>query len=161
MGRKVSLNLQQEDSMKKCTLLSICLVLLAAPLFCPPSARAIEGFPGSSWGELRQEFPVNRNGNRDNLFLQGWVEQGIDWKRWGNFYLNTYATVRYKWDSQALDWNNSIGPGAGVGITYISPKGDNIKFGCEYIYDQFYRSGDNEQKVVLYMRWFTYWNLKK
>lgn len=147
--------------MKNRITLSVCMILLTALSICPFSAWAVEGFPGSSWGELRQDIPFKRNDKRDNLFLQGWIEQGIDWKRWGNLYLNTYATLRYKWDSQALDWNNSIGPGAGVGLTYISPKGDNIKFGCEYIYDQFYRSGDNDHKVVLYMRWFTYWNLKK
>lgn len=147
--------------MKKSTLLTLCVLFLAATAFWPPPARAIEGFPGSTWGELRQDFPLDRNDNRDNLYLQGWIEQGIDWKKWGNLFLNTYATVRYEWDSQGADWNNSIGPGAGIGLSYITPKGDNIKFGCEYIYDQYYRSGETDQKVVLYMRWFTYWNLKK
>lgn len=137
------------------------LILVAVAVFGASSAQAIEGFPGSSWGELRQDFPISRSGDHNNLFLQGWVEQGIDWKKWGNFYLNTYATIRYKWDSQALDYNNAIGPGAGIGISYIGPNGDNIKFGCEYIYDQYFRNGDTEQKIVLYLRWFTYWNLKK
>lgn len=137
------------------------LLIFTASLAATPSAYAIEGFPGSSWGELRQDFPLNKSDAAKNLFLQGWVEQGIDWKKWGNFYLNTYATIRYKWDSRALDYNNAIGPGAGIGISYLSPKGDNVKFGCEYIYDQYFRNGDTDQKVVLYMRWFTYWNLKK
>ncbi|MHC1698490.1 MAG: hypothetical protein AB9919_10615 [Geobacteraceae bacterium] len=147
--------------MKTRDTLIISLIVLAATVFVTPLAQAIEGYPGSSWGELRQDFPLNNNDVSNNLFLQGWVEQGIDWKRWGNFYLNTYATLRYKWDSRALDYNNSIGPGAGIGISYLSPKGDNIKLGCEYIYDQYFKNGDTDQKVVLYLRWFTYWNLKK
>jgi hypothetical protein len=141
--------------------LIICLIIFAASVFGTSSARAIEGYPGSSWGELRQDLPLNKSNTHNNLFLQGWIEQGIDWKKWGNYHLNTYATLRYKWDSYGLDYNNSIGPGAGIGISYISPAGDNIKFGCEYIYDQYFRNGDTDQKIVLYMRWFTYWNLKK
>jgi len=147
--------------MKMRNLFPICLLLLTMSTLLPSGAGAIEGYPGSTWGELRQDFPLDRNKGRDNLYLQGWIEQGVEWKRWGNYHLTTYATVRYEWDSLGQDWNNSVGPGAGIGISYITPKGDNIKLGCEYIYDQHFRTGDDEQKVVLYLRWFSYWNLKK
>ncbi len=97
----------------------------------------------------------------DNLILSGWIEQGVTWKRWENIRLDTYATIRYEWDSEELDWNNSFGPGVGIGITFFTPKGDNLKLGLEYIWDRFYKSNRTDKKAVAYMRWYGWWDLKK
>lgn len=125
----------------------------------PVCAYAIEGYPGSTWGELRKELPMHDG--QENLILDGWVEQGIDWQRWGNIRLNTYATVRYKLDSEGLDWNNSIGPGLGIALNHITPKGNQIRFGVEYINDRFFKSKRTDEKTIIFLKWFQYWDLKK
>lgn len=139
------------------TLLSLIVVF---PSVCP----AIEGFPGSTWGELRQDLPNDEgpDGPRD-LYLQGYVEQGVDWTRWGNLRFNTYGILRYKWDSEALDYNNSLGPGLGIGLLHVTPNGNYVKLGVEHIWEIFYRGANarNEEKTLLYLRWFQWWDLKK
>lgn len=125
--------------------------------FAPSEGRAVEGYPGSTWGELRWE---NTRHGQDNLLLNGWVEQGVDWVRWGGVRLNTYGTIRYKWDSEGLDWNNSVGPGVGVALTGVDSGGDQIKVGIEYIWDSFYESGRTEEKAVLFMKWYGWWDIK-
>ena len=128
-------------------------------LFIPSNALAIEGFRGQTWGELRYEFPKDGD---EFFFGQGWLRQGIDWPHWGIFTLNTYATIRYRWeDSGDIDWANSIGPGAGIALELYSPKGITMSWGAEYIWDRFYRAGYTEQKAVIYMGWYGWWDLKK
>lgn len=133
----------------------IAFLFVLAPL----TASAIEGFPGSTWGELRQELPIH-NGE-ENLILQGWIEQGIDWHHWGSVKLNTYATLRYNWDSEGLDWNNSIGPGIGIALNRITPAGNQIRFGAEFITERFWKTDRTEEKAIIFVKWFQYWDLKK
>lgn len=85
----------------------------------------------------------------------------MDWVKWGNTTLNTYATLRYSVDTEKLDWNSHIGPGVGIGIDTYIPKGLAASWGVEFIWDKFYESARTEQKVVVYMNWFGWWDLKK
>ncbi|NJD55318.1 MAG: hypothetical protein FIA94_02815 [Nitrospirae bacterium] len=118
-------------------------------------------YPGSTWGDLRYEIP---NGGDSNLILEGWIRQGITWKRWereGRTYiLNPYLKVKYKWDSEGLDWNNYISPGAGVALDMESPKGPLLSWGVEYSWENDFRSGDDVHKVEVFMRWYAWWDLK-
>jgi hypothetical protein len=137
---------------------SLQLVLLVASLaLAPRGASAFVGFRGSTWGDMREEIP--RTGN-DNLILQGWIKQGVDWARWGNTTLNTYATLRYKVDTQKLDWNNSVGPGFGISLDAYTAGGLSAQVGIEYIWDRFFQSERNEQKVAFYVGWYGWWDLK-
>ncbi len=146
----------------------VLLYLFIMVLSFTSGAAAIEGFPGSTWGELRQNLPNQRgaDGPRD-LYLQGYIEQGIDWKHWGPLRLNTYGILRYQWDSEPLFYNNDIAPGVGIGLLHVSSMGDYVKFGVEHIWDRFYRGGGGgagahtEEKTLLYVRWFQWWDLKK
>jgi hypothetical protein len=122
------------------------------------SVHAIEGFPGSTWGELRWELPKD---GENNLILRGWIEQGVDWTKWGNLRLNTYVTVRYVLDSEKNDFNNSIGPGVGLAFSLIDKRGDQLKAGAEYIWDRFLESDRTEEKAVVFMKWYGWWDLKK
>lgn len=140
--------------------MAILLVFLTVFLFISANTYAIEGFSGSTWGELRYEHLARGEGESD-LILRGWVKQGVDWARWGHTTLNTYLTVRYVWDSEKLDWNNSLGPGAGIEIDTYIPKGPYLSWGVEYLWDRFYRSSETEQKVVVFMNWYGNWDLKK
>lgn len=137
--------------------LAIASMLLCLAL-CADGASAIVGLRGQTWGEARQELP--RNGD-SNLLLQGWLRQGVDWARWGSLTLNTYATLRYKADTERLDFNNSVGPGVGISLEAYSPKGAVAAFGVEYVWDRFFEADRTDEKVVLYVNWYGWWDLKK
>jgi hypothetical protein len=141
----------------------VALVLLCLSL-CSGSAFAIVGFRGSTWGDLRGELPKEGD---SNLLLKGWVKQGVDWTKWGNVTLNTYATLRYQADTEGFDWNNSVGPGLGISLEAYSPHGVVASLGIEYIWDRYLglEAGspldEMEQKVVFYVNWYGWWDLKK
>jgi hypothetical protein len=138
----------------------IFCVLLAFFCVCVTGrAFAVEGYPGSTWGELSWEIP--KKGGEQNLLLEGWVAQGITWKKWGNISLSTYGTIRYKWDTEKLDWNNKFSPGIGTALEILSFKQFHIRVGAEYLWERFYESGHEEQKVWIYTDWYGWWNFKK
>lgn len=136
------------------SLAALCVVLWAG------SASAVVGFRGSTWGDLRQELPKDGD---SNLILQGWIKQGIDWAKWGNTTLNTYATLRYRADTEKYGWNNSIGPGVGISLEAYSSKGLVASWGVEYLWDRFFEldPAKTDQKLVIYMGWYGWWDLKK
>lgn len=141
---------------RKCIFSILVLVFL---LIFSSHAFAIEGYPGHTWGDLTWEIP--RTGGTPNLTLEGWIEQGIHWVSWGNLKLNTYASLRYKWDEEKFDWNNKISPGVGVALELYSPKQIHVRTGIEYLWERFYVSGHEEQKVYFYVTWYGWWDLKK
>ncbi len=141
---------------------SITFVILTVSLclFLTPAANAIEGYRGSTWGDLRWDLPEELD---SNLLLRGWVKQGIDWKRWGkNTTLNTYATIRYTVDTEKIDWNNKFEPGIGISLETYSPKGLGTTIGVEYIWENRFLDSDwIDQKFVIYVGWYGWWDLKK
>lgn len=132
------------------------LVVAYCLTLAPGSGLAIEGLRGSTWGDLRWDLPDEGS---DDLILRGWIRQGIDWKRWGNTLLNTYATVRYATDTRSFDWNNSVGPGIGIGLD-THQWGIGATLGIEYLWDRLYESDRTERKTVVYMTWYSSWDLK-
>jgi hypothetical protein len=122
------------------------------------SACAIEGLRGQTWGEMRQELPKDGD---SNLLLQGWIRQGVDWVKWDKVTLNTYATLRYRADSEKLDFNNSVGPGLGVALEVYCPRGVVGSLGVEYLWDRYFEADRTDQKVVLFVNWYGWWDLKK
>ena len=137
----------------------IYVLLMICCIAIPATAFAVEGYPGSSWGELYWEIP--RDGGEENLVLQGWIEQGVTLAKWENISLNTYGTIRYKWDTQKYDWNNEFSPGVGIGVDIYSIKQFHVRIGAEYLWQRFYESGHEEQKVWIYADWYGWWDLKK
>ncbi|MCM2357997.1 MAG: hypothetical protein NDI77_07605 [Geobacteraceae bacterium] len=136
----------------------LCCIALASILLSAGQAQAIEGFPGKTWGEFRYEDRLD-GGGIDNTLLYGWIEQGVYWFSWREIKLNTYGTVRYKWDEKGLDWNNSVGPGVGIALEKFFPKGAYVRGGAEFLWDRLYKSGESEQKAVLYVNWYGWWDL--
>jgi len=142
-----------------------CIIYVLLALFCiavPVTASAIEGYPGSSWGQLYWDIPTKEG--KQNVVLEGWIEQGVTWVKWdkphGDILLNTYGTIRYKWDDQKYDWNNKFAPGVGVGLDiYIDQF--HMRVGAEYLWERFYESGTEQQKVWIYTDWYGWWDLKK
>jgi hypothetical protein len=136
-----------------------CAVLLLLTLSIGAVDAPAIGLRGSTWGELRYDIPKE---GEDNLIWDGWIKQGIDWKRWGNTTLNTYATFRYKLDTQKYGWNNAVGPGLGISLDLYSPKGLIVTMGAEYIWErQLYNNGDYYQKTFIYLNWVGWWDLNR
>ena len=131
---------------------------ILAAFFLPAPGLAVEGFRGSTWGEIRYDLP--REGEND-LLLSGWARQGIDWKRWGDTRLSTFGILRYKWDSEKLDWNNSIGPGVGVGIDSTIRDQAVATFTVEYLWERFPESDRTDEKLLFYVNWYGWWDLRK
>jgi len=144
--------------MKRLVYGTIVLLLLCAAL--PRGATAIEGLRGATWGELRYDIPKD---GRENLLLDGWVKQGVDWTRWGNTTLNTYAKLRYRWDSEGHEWNNLLGPAVGVSLDTYVPAGLALSVGIEYTWENRLLANDNglERKAIAYVNWYGWWDLLK
>jgi hypothetical protein len=142
--------------MKKCIVHLFILLLL---MVIPCKVLAVEGYPGHTWGEMYWEIPTTKG--QHNLTLQGWVEQGVYWMKWDNWHLNTYATLHYKWDEEKNDWNNKISPGVGVSMELLSQKQVHLRAGVEYLWERYFESSREEQKVYVYTTWYGWWNLKK
>lgn len=119
----------------------------------------IVGLRGASWGELRYEIPKE---GEQNLVLDGWIKQGIDLVKWGDTSLNTYAKLRYKWDTEGLPWNNIMGPTLGISLDTYMPSGLSGSFGAEYTWEKQAFNGNDimDQKVVIYVNWYGWWDLK-
>ncbi|MBN1884324.1 MAG: hypothetical protein JW876_02210 [Candidatus Krumholzibacteriota bacterium] len=146
--------------MKRSTQLIIgaCIVAATAAAL-PAGALAIEGFRGATWGDLRWHLPEEGD---DNLVLNGWIRQGIDWAKWGNTTLNTYGILQYRWDTERLDWNNTFGPGVGIALDTYTMEGLVLSVGAEYIWEsRILGDQEIEQKAVVYMGWYGWWDLKR
>ena len=138
----------------------IIFFLVVVQLLMPSVGRAIEGLPGSSWGELYGESTSN---GYANAILNGWIRQGVAWKKWqkgsATLQLNTYITARYKWDSEGFDWNNYLGPGAGVALEMYRQNGPVASWGVEHIYQINYRSADNAPYTASFKDWSHWWDI--
>ncbi len=137
------------------------MVLILVMLAGAGRPRAeILGLRGATWGELRYEVPKE---GPDNLVLDGWVKQGLDVLKWGNTSLNTYAKLRYKWDSEGLPWNNVLGPTIGISLDSFVTTGLSGSLGMEYAWEQqdaFRSGGFMDQKFIIYANWYGWWDLK-
>ncbi len=136
---------------------TLVLLLMAAGA---GGARAeIAALRGASWGELRYEIPKE---GEENLVLDGWIKQGVDWAKWGNTSLNTYAKLRFKWDTEGYDWNNLMGPTLGISLDTFVPSGLSGSLGAEYAWEKHMVNGTDimDQKVLIYVNWYGWWDLK-
>lgn len=134
--------------MKKIVSGIVCMIVLCLPLY----ANAEIGYSGASWGELRHEA----GDGIDNTLLYGWIDQGIDWTEKKGFRVSTYGVLRYKLDTRKLWYNNSIAPGLGIAVRKRA-----IKIGAEYIWERYFESDTSENKAVIYINWWTGWDLKR
>jgi hypothetical protein len=137
------------------------ITLLIILLFClTGGASAIVGLRGATWGEIRYLIPRD-DGDEDNLLLDGWIRQGIDLAKWSNTTLNAYGTLRYRLDTEKTDWYNSLGPGVGVAFETFNAKGIVGSIGAEYIWEHFYEMDESDEKVVVFVNWYGWWDLMK
>jgi hypothetical protein len=138
----------------------VAAAALAAAVAAPGGAAAIEGYPGSTWGDVYWELP---SPGESDLVLEGWARQGVAWRRWrasnARLVLQTYGTLRYKWDSRGLEWNNYLGPGAGVALDLAAPRFPIVSVGVEYVHQWSTRSEVSAPYTAPFLDWFHWWDL--
>jgi hypothetical protein len=120
----------------------------------------VEGLPGSTWGNLHLDLP---SPGTTDLVLEGWARQGVAWARWeagrSQLLLQTYATLRYKWDSEGLDWNDYLGPGVGLSLDLRAPGGQQVSAGLEYVRQWNFRAGTRRPYLAPFLGWYHWWEL--
>jgi hypothetical protein len=111
---------------------------------------------------LRWEIP---NAGADDLTVEGWARQGWVLRRWKQgalaYVLSPYLRIRYKFDTLGLDWNNYLGPGAGLALDLDGVKGFQPAAGIEYAWEKNLTSPGGVHRIDLIVRWYGWWDLKK
>lgn len=125
-------------------------------------AAALDGLPGSTWGDLSWDLPGE--GDRD-VILQGWVRQGVAWRRWrageAALVLQTYGTVRYRWDRLGLPWNDHVAPGLGAAVDLAAPRMPALTAGVEWVDAWHVRSGSTTPYGALFLDWYHWWDFRR
>lgn len=130
----------------------LAVVLLAAALLAPVSARAYEpeAFPGSTWG----------NGTRDlNGFegygTQGWVRQGVQWLTFpGQITAKTFAAYNWRLRSQNRTYYDSRGPAVAIEFSKAF-----LDLGWEYSWQEFPQLDTRSENPAVYANWYKRYDL--
>lgn len=152
--------------MKK-SLIAIAALVASVGAFAQDGLKPI-GYPGSNWSVLTVNPGVIRGTAEDNnVLLQGKLEQGIDWVKFGSnkeWTFNTYASLGYSVDRNALAYNNKLVPAIGA---KISRKFDNgvLDLGLQAVHENHFRgvpagTPESGNGVQLYASYWFGWNLK-
>lgn len=154
--------------MKK-NILALSIAAMIGGLGFASSASADPvGYPGSTWSTLTFNPGVIKDTpEQDNLLLQGKIEQGIDWFKFGDdnqWKFNTYASLGYSADRNGLSYNNKLVPAVGMKVSRNFENGV-LDIGVQAVHENHFRgvnygprSGTGVQLYVSY--WFG-WDLRK
>lgn len=117
------------------------------------------GFPGSTWGTLR--FPSSQDvQEKDNLILEGAIEQGIDWFELGEWsVVNTFMQVSYAVDQEKFDYNNEIEFEVGLKLKILSLDWMCLEFGGKYILDYRWETDRHTKGTEVFLNWGASWDL--
>lgn len=145
------------------------ILIAAAILAASTSAFAQSGpigYPGSNWSVLTVNPSVIEGTPEDNnILLQGKLEQGIDWFRFGdgNWVLNTFGSVGYSVDKNQLSYNNKIVPALGIKVSRKFDQGV-IDVGTQLVHERRFRTPDGFPSsgtgVQVYVSYWFGWNLR-
>ena len=138
------------------------LALLAASV----GASAQLAYPGSNWSNLTYNSdPAAPSSERTNTLLQGNIEQGIVWKNFNGWRLNTYASMGYSADNVGYAYNNKVTPA--LGIKFQRPwDGGNLDVGVQVVHQRNFRNvptgaSNSGTGVQAYVQYWTGWDLKR
>jgi hypothetical protein len=146
------------------------IILAAVLIAVSMGANAQIAYPGSTWGELTFDPSVVDDGpENNNILFQGAIQQGIDWKKYGAWTLNTYVGASYVIDKNELFYNNRFSPQIGVKLKrahMIAGAEGQTEVGLRLVHQRTFRgvsvgqpkSGTGVQAYAQY--WFG-WNPKK
>jgi hypothetical protein len=103
----------------------ICLTIFCL-LFAAGEAKAIDGYPGSTWGII-----TDSSSNLSGSGGMGWVNQGIDWTTLpGGVELNTFAEYRFRDRSRQPQYYDAQGPAVGLEL-----KKYFLRLGVDYYWE--------------------------
>jgi hypothetical protein len=145
--------------MKK-TLVTLALVALTG------LASAQIAAPGSSWSTLTYNPSPISGLEKNNVLLQGNIEQGLVWKQFDSGWrLNTYGAVAYSRDRNSFAYNNRVTPA--LGVKFQKPFDDGmVDVGLQLANQRTYRGAtagfpSSGTGIQLYVQYWTGWDLKK
>lgn len=152
--------------MKK-SMIALALIVASVGVHAQGSVKPL-GYPGSNWSVLTfNPGVIKGSGEEDNVLLQGKLEQGIDWVKFGvnkEWTLNTYVSLGYSADKNGLIYNNKLVPAVGVKMSHGFQNGV-LDLGVQAVHENHFRGqtsgptrGSGVQAYASY--WFG-WNLGK
>lgn len=152
--------------MKK-TLIAVAMLAAVVSAFAQEGLKPL-GYPGSNWSVLTfNPGVIEGSGEEDNILLQGKLEQGIDWKKFGannEWTLNTYVSLGYSADKNGLIYNNKLVPAIGTKISRRFESGV-LDLGVQAVHENHFRgttSGPTRGSgVQVYASYWFGWNLGK
>lgn len=117
----------------------------------PASAFEIQGFPGSTWGNITYDNnKVSGSGSMGN------INQGVDWLTLpGDITLNTFAEYRYRIRSKNKQYYDTRGPALGLAL-----KKSIFQLGVDLYWEHFPELNKTYNNREFYLVWFYDWNLK-
>jgi hypothetical protein len=111
-------------------------------------------FPGETWAIVGHISPVEHG----NLIEEAYVTQGYLAKRFRKSAVIPYGELTVGHDSQHLDWENKIMPGAGVKVGI--PAGDlYTEIGLGYLRETRFNSGTTANGMKVFITTSYIWNL--
>lgn len=142
--------------------LFIALALVGLSL----SASAQLAYPGSNWSDVTvNPSVVKGTPEANNVLLQGNIEQGIVWKHFGAWRLNTFTGLNYSVDRNGLAYNNKLAPMVGVKFQHDFSSNGQLDLGVRLVHERHFRSvteGENSGTgVQAYADYWFGWNLGK
>lgn len=114
-------------------------------------------YPGFTWGGIR--YPGSQDQEeKNNLILEGALEQGIDWFSIERVIFNTFFKFKYVADNQDFAWNNSITYGVGSKIKIPFSNSGIIQFGAQFNQNKRLMSGRTKNDIIFFLNWSFWWD---
>jgi len=115
-------------------------------------------YPGYMWSQVRQPSDVfDEDGNS---IVEGALQQGVDWVQLGSdSWLNAFAEIGLKRDSDDLDWNNENKLSVGGKLRYFGVNRTLISVGAKYDLVNRTKSNKNEGGLTYFANWSSYWDV--
>jgi hypothetical protein len=148
-------------SMQRCFLkISIIILLGAVATAIVPTTWAEQEtrYPGFMWTQVRN--PSDVFDEEDNSIAEGAIQQGVDWVRLGSdTWLNTFAEIGLKRDTDELNWNNENKLSVGAKLRYFGINRTLISVGSKYDLVKRTKSNKQEDGFTYFVNLHSYWDL--
>ena len=116
--------------------------------------------PGFTWGEVR--YPSSEQAlERDDLVLEGAIDQGLDvLELSATDRLNIFGRLRYKADTEKLDFNNKLVVAGGARLLHQLSDSAVMGLGVLYEVDRRFRSARTLDGATVFMDGYGSWQLR-
>lgn len=139
--------------MKNYTVLSLIGAIFIFSIFfaVPTSAFEVQGFPGSSWGQITYD-----NDKLTGSGLMGNINQGVEWFTlpW-DVRFTTFAEYRLRTRAHNKTYYDTRGPAFGIDF-----RKSIFSFGMAYYWEYFPELNTTSKNREIYLTWYYDWDLK-